>query len=143
MVAVAALDRHSGCAGCRACEYLANTQTDSTKSSSMPGGSTNYDCALTDSRIVEEGEAAETGSPLQIWERGIAEAILDQQLPLACNSATADRAGPIPTKEVMYPCGGPLDVDDIEWEFMSGGPLGAGDIEWESMGGGLQEWEHS
>lgn len=98
-------------------------EMDSTKRSSMLGGSKNYNCVLTDSTAVEEGETAETGSSLR----------------LARGSVTADRASQISTKGVIYPYGGPLDTGLIGWGFISDGPLAVGPIEWELMDNRVQE----
>ena len=102
-------------------------EMDSTKRSSILGGSKIYNCVLTDSRAVEEGETAGTGSSLR----------------LACGSVTADRASQISTTEMIYPYGGPLDTEFIGWELISDDPLAVGPIEWELMDSRVQEFDHS
>ena len=131
-MAVAALDRDSGFAVCR-------------MNSPM------------DSRNLRHRDL------VQVREGGIAEIVRDEQLPLVSNLATTDRGGTVPTKEVMYPFTGepevnglggnhnlvgrgPLDVDNIQWEFMGGGPLDAGETQWEFVSSGPLdvgdiEWE--
>ncbi|ATZ47447.1 hypothetical protein BCIN_02g07260 [Botrytis cinerea B05.10] len=102
-------------------------EMDSTKRSSMLGGSKNYNCVLTDSRAVEKGETGETGRSLR----------------LACGSVTVDQASQISTKEVIYPYDGPLDTGLIGLEFISDGPLAVEPIEWELMDSRVQEFDHS